>query len=61
MPALTRLAREHDLKASRNAPRRPPEEVPELSSGTADTGTRLIQGDNLDAPKAFCRPMGGQR
>lgn len=53
MPILHWLTRDQDVRATRSVPYRLLEEVPDLSYGAADTGNKLIQGDNLEALKAL--------
>lgn len=53
MPLLNWLTREEDIHRAALAPYRLLEQAPDLSHGDRDTGNMLIQGDNLDALKAF--------
>ena len=53
MPILNWLTRDEDTKAATKVPYRLLEEVPEHSTGALDTGSMLIQGDNLEALKAL--------
>ena len=53
MPILNWLTRDEDIRAAQKAPYRLLEEAPGLSGGERDTGSMLIQGDNLEALKAL--------
>ncbi|MDE0038806.1 MAG: hypothetical protein OXU77_14825 [Gammaproteobacteria bacterium] len=53
MPTLNWLTREEDIGAATRVAYPLLEEVAEYSIGEKTTGNMLIQGDNLDAPKAL--------
>jgi hypothetical protein len=53
MQTLHWLTREEDIRAASTVPYRLLEEISELGYGNVDAGNMLIQGDNLDAPKAL--------
>ena len=60
MPTLRWLTRDDDVRAAEKVPYRLLEEVEGLGYGDRDTGTMLIQGDNLEALKALLPYYAGQ-
>lgn len=49
MPTFRWLTRDQDVRAAETVPYWLLEQVPALGYGNRDTGTMLIQGDNLQA------------
>jgi adenine-specific DNA-methyltransferase len=60
MPVLDWIGKQAVVKHHRDVPYRLLEPVPELSSGAADSGNLIVQGDNLLALKALLPRYAGQ-
>src|SRR5258706_5051592 len=60
MPTLQWLTRDNDLSPAEKIPYRLLEEVSDLGAGDRESGSMLIQGDNLDALKALLPFYAGQ-